>query len=223
MHRVVHAAGWKGYPFWQGRDMRRLVVFSMVLPGRVRPSRHSHSSPWREGSLGRRAGVCPCHHERRLRRMETSSSGCECCVHLVRKTKGADMSGVGELLGDVNPGWRAYPSGRYQLRYFDGDRWATYVADGVQVTEDSFVPSPPLHLPPRPPGETRDPRGTAPPIEDRSATLDGVPEAKPLEAENPVRTEGHPYRRAAGHGDRLRFGMLRSTCSNVRGGRDRRT
>lgn len=46
------------------------------------------------------------------------------------------------------PGWHADPSGRHQLRYWDGTRWSEHVADaGVVGTDDLTAPPSPVAQP----------------------------------------------------------------------------
>jgi hypothetical protein len=43
-------------------------------------------------------------------------------------------------------GWNSDPTGRYPLRWFDGDGWSAEVFDGEQVVADRQAPPPGLHL-----------------------------------------------------------------------------
>jgi uncharacterized protein YodC (DUF2158 family) len=37
-------------------------------------------------------------------------------------------------------GWNSDPTGRYPLRWFDGDGWSSEVFDGDQVVTDRYAP-----------------------------------------------------------------------------------
>ena len=43
-------------------------------------------------------------------------------------------------------GWNSDPTGRYPLRWFDGDGWSTDVFDGHEVVTDRQAPAPGLRL-----------------------------------------------------------------------------